>query len=104
MSVSFDKIFYKSIILLYSLLVTVEVYVFLLLYRLGNRDGISLEFNKNTVLTLFVPVQNKGWNMPSWGTTKKCKNKSSCHFLFQLIILGWLGQEGLKKFFLLGFS
>ena len=37
-------------------------------------------------------------------TTKKSENKNLCHFLLQSIILESLGQEGLTKFFLLGFS
>ena len=40
---------------------------------------------------------------PFWGTTK-FENKSLCYFLFQLIFLGCLEQEGLIKFLLLGFS
>ena len=35
---------------------------------------------------------------PFCGITKKCKNKL-CHFLFQLIILGCLGQEEFIIFF-----
>ena len=39
---------------------------------------------------------------PFWGTTK-CGNKNLCYFLFQLIILGCLEQEGLIKSLALGF-
>ena len=34
----------------------------------------------------------------------KEENKNLCPILFQSVILGCLGQEGLIKFFLLGFS
>ena len=36
---------------------------------------------------------------PFLGTTKKRRNKNLCYFLFHLIVLGCLEQEGLINFF-----
>ena len=81
--------------------------VFMYLYCHGNGNGIS---RQNTASTLVISVSAQFFSEPQEdetflrGTTKKCENKNSCHFLFQLIISGCLGQEELIKSFLLGFS
>ena len=61
--------------------------VFMYFYCSGNGNGISRESDKNKVLTLVVPVTNKGENdiiflfshfflVPQKGfTTKKCEKK-----------------------------
>ena len=63
--------------------------------RFFSFSRFSLVLQKAFVKT-FRPSRNL------FEVSQKSLNMSSCHFLFQLIILWCLGQEGLKKVFLLG--
>ena len=79
------------------------------LYLLSSQSRIRGKNDKNILFSHFFLVSQKSFMKtfrPSQNLFKASQSVKIkvCHFLFQLINLGCMGQEGLIKFFLLAFS